>query len=491
MSICSLPFLFFSCAVVIVYQLAPTKWLRQWILTAANAAFLYSLVPDQRSWEWFGVFLGGTYVALLAVRTWRRGSVVATGIVLSVLIYLYLKRYSVLASIIPFPLEWDIRLHAVELVGLSYMIFKFIHMLVDQWQGQLAPYNCWQYLSYQLSFFTITAGPIQRYNDFRKYWEEVDLKPSETRDSLLLWIRILLGMIKIGVLGALANSAYTGGLGSHEYGLTAFFTCLYAYPAYLYLNFSGYTDVMIGVAGLLGFRLPENFNQPFLARNVLDFWDRWHISLTHWIRDYVFMSSYKAAATHFPRAARYWSYILLFFALFVAGIWHGTTDGFVLFGILNGLGAAATRAYGDVLRATLGRSGLQAYMKSPLVRGLAVVVTLHYVCICQLFFAMDVDRALALLKGAWANIPRLPAILTGYAWQGLPLAGLIMAALFVAGIWKIDVVSSILRRVGSWFDHRTGWLYAIVSVLCTFVAFMFFVDWAFQQEPPPVLYMAF
>jgi D-alanyl-lipoteichoic acid acyltransferase DltB (MBOAT superfamily) len=371
------------------------------------------------------------------------------------------------------------------------MIFKFIHMLVDQWQGQLAPYNLWQYLSYQLSFFTVTAGPIQRYNDFRKYWEEVDLTPSETRDSLLLWIRILSGMIKIGVLGALANSAFSGALPRYEYGLTAFFTCLYAYPAYLYLNFSGYTDVMIGVAGLLGFRLPENFNKPFLARNVLDFWDRWHISLTHWIRDYVFMSSYKAAATHFPTAARYWSYILLFFALFVAGIWHGTTDGFVLFGILNGLGAAATRAYGDVLRATLGRSGLHAYMTNPLIRCVAVGVTLHYVCICQLFFAMDVDRALALLKGAWANIPRVPAILTGYASQGLPLAGLIAATLFLAAIWKIDAISSIIRRVGSWFDHRTGWLYAIVSVLCTFVALMFFVDWAFQQEPPPVLYMAF
>jgi alginate O-acetyltransferase complex protein AlgI len=491
MSTCSLSFLFFSCAVVIIYQLAPSKLPRQLILTAASAGFLYSLVPDQRSWEWFAIFLGGTYVALLAARTWRSGFVVTTGIVLSVLIYLYLKRYSVLASIVPFPLEWDIRLHPVELVGLSYMIFKFIHMLVDEWQGQLAPYNLWQYLSYQLSFFTITAGPIQRYNDFRQYWEEVDLKPSQTRDSLLLWIRILLGMIKIGVLGALAHSAFAGAQGSREYGLTSFFTCLYAYPAYLYFNFSGYTDVMIGVAGLLGFRLPENFNKPFLARNVLDFWDRWHISLTHWIRDYVFMSSYKAAATHFPRGARYWSYGLLFFALFVAGVWHGTTDGFILFGILNGLGAAATRAYGDLLRATLGRAGLQAYMKNSLIRCVAVVVTLHYVCLCQLFFALDVDRALAVLKGAWTKVPHIPAVLTGYTWQGLPLAGLIGAIVFTAAIWKIDALSSILWRVGSWFDRRTGWLYAIVSVLCTFVALMFFVDWAFQQEPPPVLYMAF
>ena len=69
---------------------------------------------------------------------------------------------------------------------------------------------------------------------------------------------------------------------------------------YLYFNFSGYTDVVIGSAGLLGFTLPENFNRPYLARNVLDFWNRWHISLTHWIRDYVFMSTYKEAAIGCP-----------------------------------------------------------------------------------------------------------------------------------------------------------------------------------------------
>ncbi len=66
---------------------------------------------------------------------------------------------------------------------------------------------------------------------------------------------------------------------------------------------------MIGAGGLLGFRLPENFNRPYLARNVLDFWDRWHISVTHWIRDYVFMTSYKLAASRFPKVARYWSYL--------------------------------------------------------------------------------------------------------------------------------------------------------------------------------------
>src|SRR5580692_12640766 len=208
MAVCSLGFLFFCGATVIVFHLAPGKRLRQVILACVSAMFLASLVPDLRSWAWFAAVLIGTYRALVVVRARGRGAIVATAIALVLLVYLYLKRYKLLAEIIPFPLAMDMRLHPVELVGLSYMTFKFIHMLIDQWQGQLAPFNLWTYLNYQLSFFTITAGPVQRYNDFLQYWERVDLQPSDTRDSLLLWIRILTGMIKVGVLGSYAESVF-------------------------------------------------------------------------------------------------------------------------------------------------------------------------------------------------------------------------------------------------------------------------------------------
>ncbi|HXY34983.1 MAG TPA: MBOAT family O-acyltransferase [Planctomycetaceae bacterium] len=491
MAVCSLGFLFFCGAAVIVFHLAPGKWLRQVILAGTSALFLAPLVPDLRSWEWFATVLAGTYLALVVVRARPRGAYVAIAATLVLVLYLYLKRYTLLADFIPFPLAWDLRLHPVELVGLSYMLFKFLHMLVDQWQGQLAPFNLWTYLNYQLSFFTITAGPIQRYNDFLRYWEEMDLQPSETRESLLYWIRILTGMIKVGVLGAYAEWAFNAANRAHLVPtLSEAMVCLYAYPVYLYFNFSGYTDIVLGAGGLLGFRLPENFNRPWLSRNVLDFWDRWHITLTHWIRDYIFMASYKVAATKFPGGARYWSYALLFFALFVAGVWHGTTDGFVMFGALNGLGAAATRAYGDVLRATLGRQRLHAYLKNPTVRLIAIVVTLHYVCVCQLFFATDLDRALQVLGGAASGLVHLPGALLHYSWEG-PAVVLVAAAVVLTLLWKSDLAGSFVQRIALRIGQRNGWLSAILCVECAFVAGMFFVDWAFQQEPPPVLYMAF
>jgi alginate O-acetyltransferase complex protein AlgI len=490
MSLCSLAFVFFCMVVVAVFQLAGGKRLRQLILAAANAAFLFTFVPDVRSWIYFAVVLAGTYLALVSVRFSRRGSVVAAGIVLSALVFFWFKRYSFFGAWVPY--EWGLAKSPPELVGLTYMLFKLIHMLVDEWQGQLAPFNLWSYLNYQLAFFTLTAGPIQRYNDFQRSWQAMDTVSTEPRDVLLFWCRILLGLLKIRVLGEWADSAFKYAATPTEHrGLTDVLVCFYVYPLYLYLNFSGYTDVMIGAGGLLGFKVPENFNYPFLARNVLDFWDRWHISLTHWIRDYVFMSSYKAAASNFPRAARYSGYFLLFMALFLAGVWHGTTEGFVAFGVLNGLGAAVTRIYGDGLRAILGPKGLHAYLQNRLIRWIAVFVTLNYVCLAMLFFSSNFYPALSLLATAWTEFLKLPATLAGHAWGARDAAVFAAAALLLACLWKFDVIRSALARFASVFSRRAGLLGLVMCTTTVIVVALFFFDWALQEIPPPVRYMAF
>jgi len=492
MAVCSLGFLSLCIATVIVFYLAPRTVLRQVALATANATFLFTQVPNRRSWAIFAAVLALTYVALACVRVFRRGGVVVAAVGLALLVFLYVKRYEFFATWVPVPMDWDLALHPVELVGLSYMLFKLIHMFVDEWQGQLAPFNLWSYLNYQLSFFTLTAGPIQRYNDFLQGWNEVELRPRASREALLLWIRILTGMIKISVLGSWALAAFRPAappLGPNS--LVDVLICFYAYPAYLYFNFSGYTDVMIGAGGLLGFRLPENFNRPYLARNVLDFWDRWHISVTHWIRDYVFMTGYKAAASRYPREARYWSYGLLFLALFLAGVWHGTTEAYVLFGVLNGLGAAATRAYGDALRATLGGAGLRAYLQNKTVHWIAVIGTLHYVGFCFLFFSMDIRGVEVFFATVSRELVNLPASLGSAAWRSLDLAPLVVAALALAALWKADAIADGLGRIARGVTHRPALMYSILCTQTAIVVLVLYFDWAFQQEPPPVLYMSF
>jgi len=299
-------------------------------------------------------------------------------------------------------------------------------------------------------------------------------------------------MLKIGVLGAWANATFLEAAKPREYrDLTNIMVQFYVYPLYLYFNFSGYTDVMIGAGGLLGFKVPENFNHPYLARNVLDFWDRWHISVTHWIRDYVFMSSYKAAATSFPRAARYWGYALLFIALFLAGVWHGTTEGFVTFGALNGFGAAVTRMYGDGLRGILGRKRLHAYLQNRLIRWIAVLVTLHFMCLSLLFFSSDYDQAMLLLTTAWNQLMQLPVSVASHEWGPRSALILVVAAVLLSVLWKFDEIGSLVAGFFTGVARRPALLCTVLCAMTALVVAIFFFNWAFQQNPPPVRYMAF
>ncbi len=496
MEICSIEFLLACVGIVVVFHLLPFVRLRRFFLGVVNGLFLVPLVPNMQSGIWFVIFLGGTYGSLALVRARPGRGLVWTTIVIVVALFTYVKRYSFIPAVVPVELWWAVWSQPVAVVGLSYMLFKFIHMLVDEWQGQLSPFTFLSYLNYQLAFFTLVAGPIQRYNDFKRGWEEMDLQPAEPREGWLAWNRILIGMIKMRVLAPLvlyASNQASSSMNPSDpnqawYSLLVF----YLYPVRLYFNFSGYTDAAIGSAQLLGFKLPENFNRPYLARNVLDFWNRWHMSLTHWIRDYVFMASYKAAATKYPRWARSWSYGLLFVALFITGIWHGTTGGFVVFGVLNGIGAAANRAYGDVLRAVLGRSGVERYLGNRLIRCLAIAATFHYVCLCHLAFSSHITMS------AWDvstdlvhQVMEIVQAMTRFHWTAASLAVPVAVSLLLAGLWKADALGAIAARLSAWLMRGTLRVPVIVCVQILIVTFIFFLDWTFDQDPPHVVYMRF
>jgi hypothetical protein len=121
----------------------------------------------------------------------------------------------------------------------------------------------------------------------------------------------------------------------------------------------------VAAARLVGLDLAENFDRPYLARNPIDYWNRWHISLTHWIRDYVFMASYKKAVERFPDRGKPLGYGLLFVALFLSEVWHGSTSSFAIFGAIHGLGVSANQAYADWLRKRLGRDRFCTSSVSP------------------------------------------------------------------------------------------------------------------------------
>jgi len=171
-----------------------------------------------------------------------------------------------------------------------------------------------------------------------------------------------------------------------------FIVMFYAFPAYLYFNFSGYCDIVIGGARLIGLKMPENFDRPYIARNMLDYWNRFHRTLSHWIRDYIFMPLYKYTVTRHPTKAEPWSIVFLFVALFLAGVWHGSTLNWVVFGALNGLGVAVVKLWEYILVQWRGRAGLREYLQSRWIRVLAIAVNFNFACLTIMFFPGDMTR---------------------------------------------------------------------------------------------------
>ncbi len=473
----------------------PRRALRQALLSVVNIGFLVPLVRNWQSWAVFALVIVGTYLLVRLVTARPAGWIVFVTIAALLAGFAILKHYVFLKWVLPDRL-WN---HPIELVGISYMLFKFIHVFVDRWQGQLAPLNFITYANYQLAFFTLVAGPIQRYNDFQKFWSAMDVSPDGLRETLLWWNRILTGLIKIGPVAALAWYVFEQA-GERfdplrtQYPWFWFLVYMYAYPVFLYFNFSGYTDIVIGAARLLGFPLPENFDRPYLARSIVDFWNRWHISLTHWIRDYVFMTSYKAAAERFPAWGKHLGWALLFLALLVAGVWHGSTAGFAVFGALNGLGAATNQIYGDVLKKLLGRSGFQAYMRNSSIRAVAIVLALSFEAFCFLFFSSGVEKSLDLMRAAvgesnWSVLhsPALRSLALKLILIAVPLLAIMLAGIY----WQRKAILGRLAALHARLTVSTGLLYTFVLCKAALVTVVFLFSWAITEHDPVVVYMRF
>jgi len=403
MSVTSLEFLLLLFLGAAVFFRLPSARLRQLAFTAGTAGFVYSYVPDPAGWVvLLGFVLSGYGCAELLRR--RPSRVLFTSyIILLIATFAFLKKYDFLKLCIP---ERFLDLH-LQIVGLSYILFRQIHFIVDVMQGQIERPALWAYINYQFNPFTLLAGPIQRYQDFQEYWVHPVPSLHDRHAVLTAYLRIFTGVIKVVVIAKACCGGYDGLLGQlggagplSPGGWRAaakLILMLYYYLFYLYMNFSGYCDIVIAGASLVGLRLPENFNSPFLARNILDYWSRWHITLGHWIRDYLFTPFYKTGAERFPRHTQAVAVAGYFVAFTLAGIWHGSTWNFFIYGLLHGAGASAAKLWENAIIRYAGRPGLRKYLRSAAIRWAAIVATFHYTCFSLFFFALDLGQGQQIL----------------------------------------------------------------------------------------------
>ncbi len=274
-------------------------------------------------------------------------------------------------------------------IGISFFTFQAISYVVDVYRGETRAASLGDVAILQAFFPHLVAGPIVRANELLPQLRT----PRDPREVLAgpgLFL-IAGGLVKKTVVAdELARNIVDPVFNDprRTSGLEVLFA-IYGFAAQIYCDFSGYTDMAIGTALLLGFQLPQNFNGPYLALSLQDFWRRWHMTLSRWLRDYLYIP------LGGNRDGERRTYRNLMLTMLLGGLWHGAAWTFVIWGGIHG---------GALSAGTLGRAGAGASFRLPI--WLAWLITFHVVCLAWVFFrSPDLSTAFAMLGGALLRRP--------------------------------------------------------------------------------------
>ncbi len=272
-------------------------------------------------------------------------------------------------------------------LGFSYVAFRLIHTLRDRQSGKLPALTLREYLTYLIFFPAYTAGPIDRAERFVKDYRA--LPPLDAPRAVEGFGRIAAGIFKKFViadtLALFALDSLSAARAETAFGL---WLLLYAYAFRLYFDFSGYSDIAIGIGRLYGVNLPENFAQPYLKSNLTAFWQSWHITLSNWARFYVFMPLSRYMVTR-KRKPPTWVSVLIgqLGTMLVIGLWHGVALNFVIWAVWHGVGLWLHKQYSDRTRDFYASLGEKPTLRR-VVYVAGVLITFHYVALGWVWFAL-------------------------------------------------------------------------------------------------------
>ncbi|MCU1492114.1 MAG: putative poly(beta-D-mannuronate) O-acetylase [Acidimicrobiaceae bacterium] len=314
---------------------------------------------------------------------------------------------------------------AVEPIGISFFTFMAISYVVDIYRRSLEPASPLDVAVY-LSFFPhLAAGPIVRGSELLPQLARSGHRDPRRIDLPLAAYLIFGGLFKKVVISSYVASAIVDPVFNSPSAHSApeILLATYGYAVQIYADFSGYTDIAIGCALLLGFRFPQNFDAPYSARSLQDFWRRWHITLSLFLRDYLYVPLGGS------RGSRATLYRNLMVTMLLGGLWHGAGWTFIFWGGLHGAG----QCVGHWRRSRRVAAGLAAQASSPGARALQRLGTFHFVCLGWIFFragslaiAFNLLRRLFTTWGEAAPLVRFPviaAIVGALAMQLLPRGG--------------------------------------------------------------------
>jgi len=263
--------------------------------------------------------------------------------------------------------EW----HWTLPISLSFYVFQALTYTIDLYRGDAKGTGSFLAHLAAVSFFPTTlAGPITRVSSLIDQFEKPKSLDAATGSRALFLIAM--GLIKKLLIADFLASNLVNRVFDFPnlYSGTEVLVAVYAYALQIYYDFSGYTDIAIGSALLLGIRLPANFNRPYAAENLADFWRRWHISFSNWLRDYLYFSLPGKRSKVMP-------YVNLFITMVIGGLWHGASWNFVVWGALHGIGLVVVRLW-QTRTGTAKATGIWRYVN--------IFVTFHFVAFAWIFF---------------------------------------------------------------------------------------------------------
>jgi alginate O-acetyltransferase complex protein AlgI len=354
-------------------------------------------------------------------------------------------------------------------IGISFFTFQAMSYTIDVFKGAYrADKSFIDILLFKAFFPQLVAGPIVRANEFLP-----QLKEGKTLADVEFGRAITL--IAFGLFKKVFIANYLGTLfvdpvfdNPSGFGGPELLLGVYGYAVQIFCDFSAYSDIAIGVALLLGFRLPLNFDNPYRAASIREFWRRWHISLSTWLRDYLYIS------LGGNRKGRLATYRNLLITMLLGGLWHGAAWNFVIWGGLHGAGLAAERFARETLKRPEGSRPLPALVRYPL-KFLGVLLTFNFVCLGWIFFRAD-------------NLTLAWQYLTGIFSPG---AGFQKLTPFLAGLIAFGLLIHFVPRSFGERIQRLVDRVPVAAALAGFAVFLVALSAVSPAGVPPFIYFQF
>ena len=441
--------LFFALAMLGAKVLTNIRWQHRFLLAASiyfyaswNALLVLLIVASAVVDYWLAIYMAA------AKSPGRRRALLVVSLVSNLGLLGFFKYTNFLLETFFNVQQWagghwlsgPTHLNIILPVGISFYTFQTLSYTVDVYRGKLEPIRRFESFLLFISFFPqLVAGPIVRATDFLPQLEKrAEVLPQNLKIGFSLF---LVGLVKKVVfadtLGLFVEKVYTAPAG---FGSLPIILATAAYAVQIYCDFSGYTDMAIGSAVALGFWLPKNFNYPYFAASVTEFWQRWHISLSTWLRDYLYipMGGNRLGPSR--------TYLNLLATMLLGGLWHGAKWTFVFWGAYQGILLALHRFYAGRVNGSPRLQWLARLRESTAFRWLCVAGTLYLVLIGWIFFRAENASDLGHLLSKFIFFDGF------HRFNGVRLREALSVALIIAAFAACHIFS---HRAGG-IGHRLG-----------------------------------